>query len=147
MFVAFFAVIAMIFPIGAQHKSLPGNAWKSSDLVLSSGYLAFARHCGVVSAIEDWGISIDKVVGTSSGSLVGSLFASGYKAQQIYDELGSRTPIELLSFDRRRVNRGLFSLKNVEKRLSVLLPKDFKDLEKPLGSLKYFKITNSFMLM
>ena len=39
-----------------------------TDLILSSGFCAFARQSGVLSAIEDFKISIDRVVGTRSAA-------------------------------------------------------------------------------
>jgi len=45
-----------------------------TDLILSSGYCAFARQVGVLAAVEDFKIPIDRCVGTSSGSLAASLY-------------------------------------------------------------------------
>jgi predicted acylesterase/phospholipase RssA len=38
------------------------------DLILSSGFLAFARHVGVLKVIEEKGIVVDGICGTSSGA-------------------------------------------------------------------------------
>ena len=51
------------------------------DLVLSSGFLAFAAQCGFLQAVEESGIAVDGVCGTSSGALAGALWASGWPAQ------------------------------------------------------------------
>ena len=48
------------------------------DVILSSGFLAFARHIGVFDAIEECDIEVDAICGTSSGSMVGALYAAGY---------------------------------------------------------------------
>ena len=47
------------------------------DLVLSSGFLAFARHVGVLRAVERSGQDVTGVCRTSSGALVGALWAAG----------------------------------------------------------------------
>lgn len=52
-------------------------------LVLSGGGAAGLAHIGVLKAIEERGIPIDFITGTSSGALVGSMYASGYSPEEI----------------------------------------------------------------
>lgn len=52
-------------------------------LVLSGGGAAGLAHIGVLKALEEHGIPIDYVTGTSAGALVGSLYAAGYSALEI----------------------------------------------------------------
>lgn len=49
-------------------------------LVLSGGGARGLAHVGVIKILEEYGIQVDYVVGTSMGSLVGGLYASGYDA-------------------------------------------------------------------
>jgi predicted acylesterase/phospholipase RssA len=105
---------------------------RKPDLVLSSGFLAFARHAGVIKAMENANVEVANIVGTSSGSLAGAFYAAGYNADRISDELSKQKPIELIR-PGKRINRGAFSLRALERHLATLLPKDFKDLEKPLA--------------
>lgn len=110
-------------------KSLP-----KPDLILSSGFLAFARQVGVLEALEDCGIGIHRIVGTSSGALAGAMMAAGYTSQAIGRELSCRKPIDYLRPPSpRRIRSGLFSLDGLITHLSSILPKDFKDLKHPLG--------------
>jgi NTE family protein len=102
------------------------------DLILSSGFCAFARQAGVIAAVEDFSIPIDRVVGTSSGALAAALYANGFNADQIATELKRKKPIELLK-PSIRLHRGAFSLRGLVAHLRTILPKDFKDLEKPLA--------------
>jgi predicted acylesterase/phospholipase RssA len=102
------------------------------DLILSSGFCAFARQAGVIAAVEDFSIPIDRVVGTSSGALAAALYANGMNADQIATELRAKRPIELLK-PSIRLHRGAFSLRGLVAHLRTILPKDFKDLEKPLA--------------
>lgn len=53
-------------------------------LVLSGGGIRGAVHIGVLKALEENNIKIDIIGGTSSGSLVASLYAMGYNATHIY---------------------------------------------------------------
>lgn len=52
-------------------------------LVLGGGGARGGAHLGVIKALEEYGVPVDLVVGTSIGSLVGGLYASGKNAQQI----------------------------------------------------------------
>jgi len=52
-------------------------------LVLSGGGATGVAHIGVLKALEERGIPIDYISGTSAGSLVGSLYACGYAPEEI----------------------------------------------------------------
>ena len=52
-------------------------------LALGSGGSRGFAHIGVLKALEANGIHIDIVVGTSAGSVVGALYAAGYKSAEI----------------------------------------------------------------
>jgi NTE family protein len=56
-------------------------------LVLSGGGARGLAHVGVLKALEAQRISIDVVVGTSMGAIIGGLYASGMSAAQIEREL------------------------------------------------------------
>ena len=61
-------------------------------LVLAGGGAKGAAHIGVIKVLDSLGIHPDLVVGTSIGSIVGALYASGYTGAQI-DSLGVAYPI------------------------------------------------------
>ena len=52
-------------------------------LVLSGGGAKGFAHIGVLKVIEEAGIKIDYIGGTSMGAVIGGLYASGYNATQI----------------------------------------------------------------
>ncbi len=52
-------------------------------LVLSGGGARGLAHIAVIEAVEQYGIPIDMVLGTSMGALVGSLYAAGYSPKEI----------------------------------------------------------------
>lgn len=58
-------------------------------LVLSGGGAKGVAHIGVIKALEDNGIPIDYVTGTSMGAIVGSLYAAGYSPEEMMQLLGS----------------------------------------------------------
>jgi NTE family protein len=79
-------------------------------LVLSGGGAKGIAHIGVLKAIDSAGLKIDYVTGTSMGSIIGAMYATGYSGNQIekitkdlnWDELLSGKPIyEHVSIDEK----------------------------------------------
>jgi len=68
----------------------------SVALVLGGGGAKGFAHVGVIKALEESGITPTLVVGTSVGSLVGSLYASGYTPAQL-EQLALTTPDSALT--------------------------------------------------
>ena len=52
-------------------------------LVLSGGGAKGAAHVGVIEYIEELGIPVDMVLGTSMGGLIGGLYALGYSVEEM----------------------------------------------------------------
>lgn len=57
----------------------------SLGLALSGGGVKGAAHIGVLKALEEENIKIDYIGGTSSGSIVATLYAAGYRPDEIYE--------------------------------------------------------------
>lgn len=53
-------------------------------LSLAGGGVKGAAHIGVLKALEEKNIHIDYLSGTSSGSIVSTLYAVGYRPEEIY---------------------------------------------------------------
>lgn len=102
------------------------------DLVLSSGFLAFARHAGFLAAVEEAGLGVEGVCGTSSGALAGALWAAGMPAREILRELTRKTPLSWAAWHPSPW-RGLFSLQGVIAELRDKLPATFEQLPRPFG--------------
>ncbi len=103
-----------------------------TDVLLSSGFLAFARHTGFLAAVEAAGLDVDAVTGTSSGAVVGALWAAGHDHARIAAELGQHRPIDFFRVHRRPW-RGLVSLEALIAWLRPLLPARFEDLPRPFA--------------
>ena len=54
-------------------------------LCLSGGGIKGAAHIGVIKALEEENIKFDCVSGTSSGSIVASLYAMGYTPEDMLE--------------------------------------------------------------
>ncbi|MBQ5827873.1 MAG: patatin-like phospholipase family protein, partial [Bacteroidales bacterium] len=78
-------------------------------LVLSGGGARGAAHIGVLKYIEEMGIPIDYIAGTSMGSIVGGLYAMGYSSDEILDIISSVDWDRLMSND---VDRKKISFEN-----------------------------------
>lgn len=52
-------------------------------LVLSGGAARGLAHIGVLKALEEQGVRIDAIAGTSMGAVVGGLYASGYSVEEL----------------------------------------------------------------
>ncbi len=103
-----------------------------TDLLLSSGFLAFARHAGVLEAVEQEGVEVDAIVGTSSGALVGALWASGMRAERVTEEIAARRPLSLMALHLLPW-RGLFRLDPLVRWLAQHLPPRIEDLPRPFA--------------
>ncbi len=61
---------------------LPVKAQKVG-LVLSGGGAKGCAHIGVIRALEQQGVPIDYIAGTSMGAIIGSLYAMGYSPDEM----------------------------------------------------------------
>jgi len=66
-------------------------------LVLSGGSAKGLAHIGVIQALEELGVGVDVVTGTSMGGLVGGLYASGYDAREIQRIAGEQDWTDLFT--------------------------------------------------
>lgn len=64
--------------------SYVGDVILKIGLALSGGGVRGVAHAGALKALEENGINIDIIGGTSAGSLIGSLYALGYSPYYIY---------------------------------------------------------------
>ncbi|MBN2765280.1 MAG: patatin-like phospholipase family protein [Paludibacteraceae bacterium] len=62
---------------------------QSVGLVLSGGGARGITHVGVIKALEESGIPVDYVAGTSMGAIVGSMYAMGYSSDEVITILKS----------------------------------------------------------
>ena len=78
------------------------------SLALSGGGARGFAQIGVLKAFEEFGITFDVIVGTSIGSVVGGLYASGYSAKELDSIINNTDWDNLLSLDRETNRRELF---------------------------------------
>lgn len=68
---------------------LPAAQAQRVGLVLSGGGAKGMTHIGIIRALEENGIPIDYIAGTSMGAIIGSLYAMGYSPDEMEELLRS----------------------------------------------------------
>ena len=90
--IALFITLFIFFhgPLQAGGLNIQSKTDSSTDtlsvgLVLSGGGAKGIAHIGAIKRLEEAGVRIDYITGTSMGSLVGALYAIGYSSAQLTD--------------------------------------------------------------
>jgi len=76
-------------------------------VVLSGGGAKGVAHVSALKVIEEAGVPIDMILGTSMGSLVGGLYACGYTTHQLDSIVNSQNWMELLLDKNHKPRRSL----------------------------------------
>lgn len=92
-------------------------------LVLSGGGAKGMAHIGALKVIEESGITIDFIGGTSMGAIVGALYASGYTANEL-DSLFREADFDDLIQDNLPRGAKTFYEKEDSERYALTLPFD-----------------------
>ena len=79
----FFPALISMLLLGSTLQANHPQPRKKVGLVLSGGGAKGMAHIGALKIIEEAGIPIDYVVGTSMGSIIGGLYAIGYTPEQM----------------------------------------------------------------
>ncbi len=116
----------ILTPVSAQRKKVA--------VVLSGGGAKGVAHIGALKVIEEAGIPIDMVVGTSMGAIVGGLYSIGYSPAQMDSLIGIQDWKFLFSDKVKRTEQTFMEKESSEKYL-VSLPFHRKPKETFEGGL------------
>ncbi|MEP3837207.1 MAG: patatin-like phospholipase family protein [Algibacter sp.] len=108
------------FSAKAQYKELKKPRPKVG-LVLSGGGAKGLAHIGVLKVIDSLGIQVDYVAGTSMGSIVGALYASGYSGKQL-DSIFHKIDFDKIINDDLPRSSTAFSERNNMEKYALKLP-------------------------
>lgn len=110
-----------------------GLAAQGTGLVLSGGGAKGLAHIGVIEALEEEGIKIDYVSGTSMGAIIGALYSMGYTTDEMHMLVSSD---EFLRWSTGAIDKQLrFTYKNDEAK-PAMIDIDLKfEEEKPEAGL------------
>jgi NTE family protein len=102
-----------------------------TGLALSGGGARGFAHLGVIKALEELGVTISEVSGTSAGAIVGAFYCSGYKPNETLDIISSTGFLK--SVRPAWAWTGLLSMDGFRDMLFKHLPKNsFEELVIPL---------------
>lgn len=100
-------------------------------LVLSGGGARGISHIGVLKGLEELGVEVSVMAGTSAGSIVGSLYSYGYTPDQIIAEILATKLFR--SMRPAWTWTGLLSLEALASSIKKLIPEnDFSALKIPM---------------
>jgi NTE family protein len=110
---------------------------KKVALVLSSGAAGGMAHVGVIKAIEEEGIAIDAIAGSSMGALVGACYASKRSVKEL-EEIMLKTDwrrlLALADFNLAFMLKGFVRGEKVKELLKAIIgDSDFDDLKLPFA--------------
>jgi NTE family protein len=108
-------------------------------LVLSGGGAKGFAHVGALKVIEEAGLPIDYITGTSIGSIVGGLYAMGYDAATLEKVIGNQNWEALLSNESKREFVPVIT-REEESRYLLSLPVKAKKIAIPEGFLNGQKV-------
>tara|TARA_R110002050_G_scaffold536_13_gene3871 strand:+ start:4747 stop:7002 length:2256 start_codon:yes stop_codon:yes gene_type:complete len=112
---------ALIFPLLILSQERLANEDVKVGLVLSGGGAKGLAHIGALKVIEEAGVKIDYITGTSMGAIVGALYASGYSAKEL-DSIFKNTDFESLIQDNVPRSAKTFYEKEDSERYALTLP-------------------------
>ncbi len=127
--------ICFILPYSAYAQ----NNRKKVGVVLSGGGAKGVAHIKALKVIEEAGIPIDYIVGTSMGSIVGGLYAIGYTPEQLDSMVRKQDWTFLLS---DRIKRSEMSLTQRERSSKYLISAPFTKNPKEAVSGGFIKGQN-----
>ncbi|MBT0606986.1 patatin-like phospholipase family protein [Aequorivita echinoideorum] len=136
LFIVFVLISTVAFP---QQK---GEDLKVG-LVLSGGGAKGLAHIGALKIIEQSGIRIDYIGGTSMGAIIGSLYAAGYSAKQL-DSIFLATDFNTLIQDEIPRSAKTFYEKEESEKYALVLPFDNFKVGFPSGLSKGQNVYNLF---
>lgn len=78
-----FRLLAFLLLVVCLPAAFAETAQPRTGLVLSGGAARGLAHVGVLKALEEQGVRIDAIAGTSMGAVVGGLYAAGYSVAEL----------------------------------------------------------------
>jgi len=90
-------------------------------VVLSGGGAKGLAHIGALKVIEEAGVKVDYIGGTSMGAIIGGMYASGYSANQI-DSIFKNTDLADLIEDNIPRSAKSFYEKAASEKYALTLP-------------------------
>jgi len=130
----FLALFCSFFALAQKEEPKVG-------LVLSGGGAKGLAHIGVLKVLEEAGVEIDYIGGTSMGAIVGGLYAAGYTAQQL-DSIFHEINFNILIQDELPRSAKTFYEKRDAEKYALTLPFDDFNISFPSAFSKGQNVYN-----
>jgi NTE family protein len=134
-----YLLIILLFVSSFVFSQTQDSEKKTNDvkvgLVLSGGGAKGLAHIGVLKVIEEAGVRIDYIGGTSMGAIVGALYASGYSAHQL-DSIFKAIDFSMLIQDEIPRRAKTFYERDDSEKYALTLPFDKFEVSFPKGISK-----------
>ena len=129
-------ILLLLISVTAFSQDTTFRARPKVGLVLSGGGAKGAAHIGVLKYIEEAGIPIDYIAGTSMGSIVGGMYALGYSSDEILKIISDVDWDRLISnqVDRQKVS---YKKKTESRSQLITIPFSFGTDQKELQSRSF----------
>lgn len=110
-------ILSTFIMLQAQNDNTIRHPRKKVGVVLGGGGAKGAAHIGVLKYLEEMGIPVDYVVGTSMGSIIGGLYALGYTPDELTqliadmewaEYIGNKIDRPMMSEEMKQRNSTLF---------------------------------------
>ncbi|MBT8315113.1 MAG: patatin-like phospholipase family protein [Maribacter sp.] len=125
-------LVSLFFVIELNAQDLEQEDGIKVGLVLSGGGAKGMAHIGALKVIEEAGVKIDYIGGTSMGAIIGALYASGYSATQL-DSIFRKIDFDRLIRDNLPRGVKTFYEKEDSERYAISLPFDNFKVTIPQG--------------
>ncbi len=140
-FLLFFYFLAI--PVLHAQENPPENKDIKVGLVLSGGGAKGLAHVAVLKKLEEEGVRIDYIAGTSMGAIIGGLYASGYNASELDSVLKLYDLDALVSDDLPREVSSFYQKEN-DGKYAISLPLVKRRIELPSAVSKGQNAFNIF---
>jgi NTE family protein len=125
----------LLLAVIASSQAVLASERPTVALVLGGGSARGFSHVGLIQALEEHGIPVDMIVGTSMGSIVAGLYAGGYSVDNMTElitqlEFGSLVDISV------PLSGGIVDTSGIEHYLDILLgSKTFAEMPIPFRAV------------
>ncbi|MBL4747159.1 MAG: patatin-like phospholipase family protein [Flavobacteriaceae bacterium] len=138
----FILMAFIVVAVSAQDKALEKDL--KVGLVLSGGGAKGFAHIAAIKVLEEAGVRVDFIGGTSMGAIVGALYASGYNATEL-DSILKNVDFENIMMDDLPRSSQSFYEKKEGKKYAIKLPVKNKKVGLPVAISTGQNVLNLFM--
>ena len=115
-------VLTAFASLSAQNEANPSRL--KVGVVLGGGGAKGASHIGVLKYIEEMGIPVDYVAGTSMGSIIGGFYALGYSPDELTELISGMDWSEYIG---NKIDRSMMSEEMRRRNSTLMLQVPFSD--------------------